>query len=162
MKAVFALFFIICMAQSAWCQERPVQGHELPFKVEISIHEASLKTDLYREWGEFFVDTKVENISNEDQNIIVWTQQGWSWISDNFGVVPGTEAANNSASKINLRPGQEYAGAVEIFFDPHKTKPVTFRLGFFPRAELPISGQPGFASLHSNEIVWSNPVTLTE
>ncbi len=161
MKAVFAFFFLACVARSAWCQVQPVKGTESSFRVEVSINEASLRTDVFRRTGMFLVETKVKNISHQDQSITVWQQQGWSWISDNSDVVIGTEAAKNNASKMNLKPAQAYQGAVEMFVDAHKTKPVTFRLGFFPKAKSSISGQPNFVSLHSKELAWSNLVTLT-
>ena len=162
MKVVFAFFFIICLVQSAWYQTQPAKSHGFPFRVHVSINEASLKTDLYRRRGVFFVDTTVTNISSKDQRIIVWTQQGWSWLSNNANITPGTEATQNNATKITLKPAQAYKGYVEMFIFPHKTKPITFRLGFFPNAEIPISDQPGFASLHRSEIVWSDVVTLIQ
>ncbi len=161
MKAVLAFGLLVCAAASGWCQG-PAKGSDAIFKIEISVNQDSLKSDLYKKWGEFLVATKIRNISDADQEIVVWTQQGWSWISDNPNIVPGTEAAQNADTKIELKPGQEYAGAVELFCDPNKDRPLTFRLGFTPKAELPVSDQPGFGSAQAKLILWSNAVALAE
>jgi hypothetical protein len=162
MKAVFAFCLMVCGAVSGWCQGQAAKGGGAVFEIAISVNGDSLKTEMYKKWGEFFVDTKIKNISDADQEIVVWTQQGWSWVSDNPDVAPGTEAAKNIPAKIELKPGEEYAGAVELFCDPNKNKPLTFRLGFTPKAETPVSDEAGFASAQNKVILWSNAVALTE
>src|SRR6266566_4840575 len=109
------------------------QGASPSFAVEISIDQASLKTAFYRETGTFYVDTKIKNISATNREIIVWTQYGWSWMSDSPGISPGIEALANYPSSITLKPGQEYHRAIEAHADPHRIGPVTFRLGFAPQ-----------------------------
>jgi hypothetical protein len=161
MKAVLAFGLLVCAAASGWCQG-PAKENGAAFKVEISVNQDSLKTETYKKWGEFFVDTKIKNISDAEQEIVVWTQQGWSWVSNNPNVAPGTEAAKNIPAKIDLKPGEEYAGAVELFCDPNKDRPLTFRLGFTPKAELPVSEQSGFGSAQAKVILWSNAVALAE
>jgi hypothetical protein len=161
MKAVLAFGLLVCAVASGWCQGH-AKADDVDFKIEISVNEDSLKTDMYKKWGEFLVATKIKNISGVEQEIVVWTQQGWSWISDNPDVVPGTEAAQNVDAKIELKPGQEYAGAVELFCDPNKNRPLTFRLGFTPKAALPASDQSGFGSAQAKVILWSNAVALAE
>jgi hypothetical protein len=161
MKAVLAFGLLVCAVASGWCQGQ-AKGDDVVFKVEISVNEDSLKTDMYKKWGEFLVATKIKNISAVEQEIVVWTHQGWSWVSDNPDVVPGTEAAQNVPAKIALKPGEEYAGAVELVCDPNKNKPLTFRLGFTPKAETPVSDEAGFASAQNKVILWSNAVALTE
>lgn len=160
MKAVLAFGLLVCTVASGWCQGQAKGGDV--FKIEVSVNQDSLKTEMYSKWGEFFVDTKIKNISDAEQEIEVWTQKGWSWVSDNPDVVPGTEALQNVPAKIALKPGQEYAGAVEMFCDPNKERPLTFRMGFTPQADRPVSGQAGFGSAEANVIWWSNAAALTE
>ena len=160
MRKVFAFFFIMCMSQTAWCDHQLVRSNKFPFKVEISINDNSLKTDFYKKVGLFYIDTKITNISATDQAIIVWTQQGWSWISDNLEVTPGIEAAQNVLTRVTLKPNEKYKGRVEMFSNSQKTRPVAFRLGFFPQATRPISGQPGMEK--SEGIIWSNTVRLAQ
>lgn len=161
MKAVLAFGLLVCAAASGWCQGH-AKGDDVAFKIEISVNQDSLKTETYKKWGQFLVATKIKNVSDVDQEIVVWTQQGWSWISDNADVVPGTEAAQNADAKIELKPGQEYAGMVELFCDPNKNRPLMFRLGFTPKAELPVSDQSGFGSAQARVVLWSNAVALAE
>ena len=93
MKAVLAFGLLVCTVASGWCQGQAKGGDV--FKIEVSVNQDSLKTEMYSKWGEFFVDTKIKNISDAEQEIEVWTQKGWSWVSDNPDVVPGTEALQN-------------------------------------------------------------------
>jgi hypothetical protein len=159
MKAAFAFCFLVGAVVSGWCQGQAAKGDVVAFKVEISVQEDSLKTDRYKQWGEFSVATKIKNTSDADQEIVVWTQQGWSWISDNPDVAPGTEAAKNVPSKIALKPGEEFEGAVEMICDPNKNRPLTFRLGFSPKTD---ADQSGFGSVQAKVILWSNAVALIE
>lgn len=161
MKAVLAFGLLMYAVASGWCQGQ-AKGSDAVFKIEISVNQDSLKSDTYKKWGEFLVATKIRNISGVDQEIVVWTQQGWSWVSDNPDVVPGTEAAQNADTKIELKPGQEYAGAVQLICDPNKNRPLTFRLGLTPKTEMPVSDQSGFGSAQAKVILWSNAVALAE
>src|SRR5450755_1627714 len=52
-KAVFALCFLGCVAVSGWCQGQAAKIVEILFKVEVSVNQDSLKTDRYKQWGEF-------------------------------------------------------------------------------------------------------------
>ena len=161
MRNIFAFFFIVCMSHTAWGDPQPVTREEVPFKVDIAINEDSLTTDFYKKVGRFYIETKITNISTTDQEMIVWTQQGWSWTSDNAEVTPGKSALNNFPTHITLKPNEEYTGRVEMFSDPKKTRPVTFRLGFFPKAgPRPISAWTDREK--SEGFIWSNPVRLTQ
>lgn len=160
MKAVLAFGLLVCAVISGWCQGQAKGGDV--FKIEISVNQESLKSDLYKKWGQFRVDTNIRNTSDAEQEIVVWTQQGWSWVSDNPDIVPGTEAAQNADAKIELKPGEEYAGSVDLFCDPNKDRPLTFRLGYSPKTERPVSDQSGFGSVEAKVILWSNAVALTE
>jgi hypothetical protein len=162
LKAAVVFCFLVGAAVSGWCQGPAAKSDAVAFKVEISVQEDSLKTDTYKQWGEFVVATKIKNISDADQEIVVWTQQGRSWISDNPDVAPGTEAAKNGPSKIALKPGEEFEGAVEMICDPNKNRPLTFRLGFSPQTDGPVSEQSGFGSVQAKAILWSNSVALVE
>lgn len=131
------------------------------FSVEVSFRQDSLKTEFFRKTGIFFVDTKIKNISNQNQNIIIWTQQGWSWVSDNPAVAPGIEALKNYPVNITLKPGEEYNGGVEMWLNSRRQMgPVTFRQGFVPRAGVPISANPKLIE-KSGGVFWSNAVTLS-
>lgn len=130
------------------------------FKVQISIVRSSLRgTTAFRKYGGFFVDTTVVNTGTHDEHITVWTQYGWSWLSNNPDIHPGIEAAKNYSRKIVLMPGQTYSRWVEVWTSRKSDKPVTFRLGFVPNATLPVSGNTkridGWGGVY-----WSNSVTL--
>jgi len=152
MRSLCAIFILSAVAASA--------GAAPAFQVEIAINEPSVKTDFYKKMGEFFVDTHVTNISDSTQSITVWTQPGWSWVSDTPSITPGTEALKNVPSFVTLKPGQDYKSGAEMFADLHAKRPVTFRLGFVPNTKLPASGIPGREK--DKDIIWSNPVTLTQ
>ncbi len=113
-----------------------------------------------RNASEFYLETKITNIGATEQEIVVWTQQGWSWMSDTAAVTPGIEALKNVPTRVTLKPNERYNGRVEMFSNSQKTRPVTFRSGFFPQAARPIFGQPGMEK--SEGIIWSNPVKLTQ
>lgn len=126
--------------------------------VEISIDQNSLKSTFYNKTGRFYIDANVKNISNTNQEIIVWTQYGWSWISDRSDISPGIEAKKNSPKSIILKPGQEYISGIEMHSDPRRTGSLTFRLGFYPRAAFPVS--TNMDKVKREDIIWSNPVVL--
>ncbi len=157
MKTLFAFFLTMFITSTAWSNEALLKHGDAQLQVEIAVHEGSLDGEFYKSHGIFFVDTKVTNISHHALEIITWTQYGWSWISNNPQVHPGIEALANVRSSVILKPGQSYARPVEMFSGSYR--PVTFRLGFAPNAERPLSGQPNVGE--SEEIFWSNPVTLT-
>ncbi len=159
-KIFFIFLFIFCTAKVAWCDNQFSKISGSPFKVSISINEDSLNTDFYRKTGEFYVYTKVKNISNKDQEITVWLQYGWNWTSDNSEMFPGKEAAKNFPTQIILKPDQEYSQQMEMISSAHKTLPITFRLGFSPHTELPIPEWMDVAK--SKGITWSNSVTLAQ
>ncbi|MHB8744797.1 MAG: hypothetical protein ACYC9L_17030 [Sulfuricaulis sp.] len=73
-------------------------------------------------------------------------------------VRPGIEALMNFPTKKILRPQEEYSAKVEMFADPGLSMPVTFRLGFRPRAERPVADLTDFSA--SGGVYWSNPITL--
>lgn len=157
-SVVFSIAVLLCCSPvvTGSADENPAPS----LKVEISINEDSLKTDFYKETNRFYIDAIIKNISNKDQDIIVWTQAGWSWTSNNQEISPGKEARKNFPTKITLNSNQEYRQGIEIWSDPHKKIPVTFRLGFFPNAELPI---PKWTDIDASKgIIWSNPVALTQ
>jgi hypothetical protein len=144
------LFFIPCVHAAT----------ETPFKVEIFVDKASLKGDFYKSHGGYFVDTKVTNIGDSDQKITIWTQYGWSWLSDNPVLNPGIEALKNFPTTRVLKPGQDYSAKVEIWSDPgKKSGAVTFRLGFVPNTELPASSRKELDPKWGGPF-WSNQVTL--
>ena len=103
-----------------------------------------------------FIDTVVTNVGTRPRALVAWTQYGWSWMSDTKDVSPGIEAVKNAPERFVLEPGGSYARAVEVFTDGKR--PVTFRLGFFPMAEVPVSGR--VPPLPITSISWSNAITL--
>ena len=160
MRKALVLIFIACLPQPAWGDHQPVKRAKAPFKVEISIDADSLHADVYTQRGQFYIDTKITNISTTTQDIVVWTQQGWSWIADTSDVMPDIAAKKNISTHLTLQPHEAHHGRVVMFANPQKARPVTFRLGFFPQAERPISVQPEMAT--SEAIIWSNSVRLTQ
>ena len=127
--------------------------------IEISIDQNSLRTELYKKYGTFLVDTKVKNIGDTNQEIMVWMRYGWSWTSDSSDIsVDALESKKNYRTPIILRPGQEYSRAIELRNNHQWTGSVAFRMGFVPRAEDIISTSIGKEK--RKDIIWSNPVVL--
>ena len=145
-KAVFALFLVACVAPLAPRVEKSSSDVASPSKVEITIKADSLRNDLYHQHGMFQVDAK-SHIGDADQTVVAWTQSGWSWLSDNPAIFPGIAAQQNFTFRVNLKPAEVHKEPVEMGFGLHKSTPDTFRLGFCPKAESPLSGQPILAGL---------------
>jgi hypothetical protein len=143
------------MPGSAWGHTSIINS-PAPFKVEIALDKASLEGEFYKSQGGFYLDTKVTNISYQEQEIVAWTQYGWSWISSSPQISPGIEALNNVKAQVILKPGQTYDRKVEMFSSSHRLQ--TFRLGFAAKVEVPVSGQSNGSK--GERIFWSNPVTL--
>ena len=157
MRTYLTFVLLVFATSPAWADPASVT-----FKVEIAINRESLDAESYKTYGVFFVETKVLNISDRDQEIIVWTQHGWSWLSSSPKVKPGIEAKKNEPSRITLKSNQDYVSKVAMWSDPHRNiKPVTFRLRFVPKAELPVSGQRVERNIVKwGGTFWSNAVTL--
>ena len=139
-------FFCAVLSSSSGHATSPV------LLVRISINQDSLSKDFYRNSGTFWIDTRVKNLNSQNQTITVWTQSGWSWISDNPAIFPGIEALKNSPTKILLKPGEDYRSGVEAHSDRRKIKPITFRLGFVPNTDLPAMGVKGIEK--RGDVVW--------
>ena len=159
MRVLRTFFLILSVSTAARCDAAPLKNDAVPFKVEISIDGDSLNTDFYKVHSTFYVNTKIKNTTDRNQEFFAWTQYGWSWISSTPEVSPGKEALKNQSTRITLHPNEEYASRMEMFSNAHNKKPVTFRLGFCPKAQLPISGQRDCEE--SGGVFWSNQVTLT-
>jgi hypothetical protein len=130
---------------------------EKRFTVHASIVRESLNSSDYQKRGMFWAETTVTNVSGTDQKLVVWTQYGWSWLSNNEAVQPGIEALKNVAAVSVLRPGQKYVARVELFAKLRSRRPLTFRLGFYPTPERPISGiQNAAKQVYS----WSGDIVL--
>jgi hypothetical protein len=123
------------------------------FKVEASID----KNSLQKSRGCFLVNTKITNSGYHDEGIVVWTNYAWSWVTDNAEITLNTSAAQNVSSHITLKPNQNYTAKLNVCSTAAHDKPITFRVGFVPRAELPASGQE---VEKWSGIFWSNAVTL--
>lgn len=148
--AAFALLCVMAPAQPAPSDR---------FKVRIKIDEASLHQPGFQQGGEFFVTTKVTNISHHEEQITAWEQPGWSWMSGNSSIQPGIEALHNVKEKISLAPDQIYSSQVEMWVNRGAVGPETFRLGFIPNATAPAStNQPQVNNWGG--VFWSNYVTL--
>lgn len=156
MKTTLVLFLLFLLPNPAWANDASIKG-EARFKVEIAINAASLANELYRTTHLFLVDTKVTNISHRTQEIVAWTNYGWSWLSSSPEVGPEISTLSNGPSRIVLRPGESYARTVGM--GSSSLRPVTFRLGFVPKTEDPASARLNPAD--NGEIFWSNYVTLT-
>ena len=103
-----------------------------------------------------FIDTVVTNVGAQPRTIVFWTQYGWSWVSNSAQVSPGIEALKNAPESVVLEPGKSFSRAVEIYVVG--ARPVTFRLGFFPATEVPVSAR--VPPIAVSEISWSNALTL--
>ena len=157
MKTAFTCLFLLVAVPLARAQQSTPD--KSPLAIEVSIVRDSLPRELFRRGGDFRVQTKITNISGEKQTITVWSQPGWSWLADSPLVHPDTNANQNVSETRVLRPGEVYGEDVGMHFYPRDRKPVTFRLGFFPKAKLPVSGRPD--AIPTDQIFWSNAVRLT-
>src|SRR5712692_3872136 len=177
---VLAMGVVFCPGQSQQPSGGPSAGRpSAPFTVEISIDEKHLSEVVYKTdgflWkaGEpvhrcpcslIYVNVKLENTSNRDQEIIFWTQPAWSFLSSSPEVQPAIDApGQNIRLRWIFRPNEEYETKVGVWTDAHETKKsLTFRLGFVPRSERPVSAQNDQRVLEKwGGIIWSNEVTLT-
>lgn len=157
MKSAFTCLLLLLAVSLGSAQQSSDQRR--PFAIEVSIVRDSLHKELFRRDGSFLVDAKITNVSGEKQTITIWTQAGWSWLSDSPVIHPDTNANQNVSGTRVLQPGEVYSERVGILFYPRSRKSVTFRLGFFSSATLPISGRPD--ALPRDQLSWSNAVTLT-
>lgn len=130
--------------------------HAEPYQIKIAIDRESLATEFYKSAGRFYVDATIRNISSTNQTITVWTNFGWSWVSDQPDIGPGTEALQNFPRQIVLKPRQAYRAPIEMISERHSKIPVTFRLGFVPDASRPAS----MNRQDYKDVAWSNFVTL--
>jgi hypothetical protein len=124
------------------------------FVASAEVNQNSLSADVYKREGRFYADVTVKNVSPSSQIITVWTNAGWSWVTDSKGVVTSQEAAQNFAFPVRLKPGEVYNGRLEMAADPTDTRPITFRLGFISNANRPTMDDQDPA------LIWSNPVSL--
>ena len=121
------------------------------FEVAAKIDESTLSSDFYQQAGRFYVNATVKNISTSPKNMIVWTNQTWSWVTDDGRVSTSQEAAKNSPSVITLAPLETYQETLEMATDPQGKKPITFRLGFLPTASLPVT------NYQDPQLIWTMP-----
>ncbi len=175
-----ASLVVLAMGQSRLRSKEPSAAAQLvPFKVEISISEKRLSEVVYKMDGFLwkagepihrcpcslvFVDVKLKNVSNRDQEIIFWTQPAWSFLSSSPEVQPAIDApGQNIRLRWIFRSNEEYETRVGVWTDAHKPKKsLTFRLGFVPRSERPVSAQKDQRVLEKwGGIIWSNDVMLT-
>lgn len=126
------------------------------FRIEISVVAGSVQCTRAAGCG-FMAHTVVQNNSANAVAITVWTQSGWSWVSDSAGIVPDISAAKNIPTTIHLKPGERYPSTVRLWCSMQATPP-TFRLGFVPDAERPASGIPGIET--SKDVAWSHPIDI--
>jgi hypothetical protein len=152
------LTFLILLVAVPFARAQQPTDQKGPFTIDLSIVTDSLHKEMFRRNGGFLVYAKIANVSGENQTITVWTQPGWSWVSDNPVIDPDISALKNVPKTRVLQPGEVYGEDVWLYFYPRTQKSVTFRLGFFPRARLPISGRPD--AIPRDQIFWSNAVTL--
>lgn len=125
-------------------------------RVEISIDQRGMASQ-----GDcFWLDTGVTNTGSTEEEIVVWTNYAWSWISDSADIVLDVGARQNVPSRVVLKPGQRHSAKLNVCRLTGSKKPTTLRLGFVPRAELPAAGQDNLARWGG--VFWSNPLTLSD
>src|SRR6266496_2440915 len=120
-----ASLVVLAMGQSRLRSKEPSAAAQLvPFKVEISISEKRLSEVVYKMDGFLwkagepihrcpcslvFVDVKLKNVSNRDQEIIFWTQPAWSFLSSSPEVQPAIDApGQNIRLRWIFRSNEEY------------------------------------------------------
>jgi hypothetical protein len=120
-------------------------------KVEISVDQrVATGTDC------FSVDTVITNTGQADQEIIVWTNYTWSWLSGTRDVGFNTNAFQNEPFHRVLKPKQQYRAPLALC---RAERPTVLRLGFVPRAVGIVSG--GVVDIaKSGGVVWGNVVTV--
>ena len=155
-KTAFTCFLLLITVPSARAQQ--AESQKRPFSIELSIEKDSLQKELFHRLGDFVVDAKITNISGRQQAIVIWTQPGWSWLSDNSVINPDTTATKNYPVRHVLRPGEVYSERLGLVLYPRTQTPTTFRLGFFATPEFPISDNPN--AIPQDQVSWSNAVTL--
>jgi hypothetical protein len=153
-----AFTFLLLLVTVSFVRAQQSGNQKRAFSIQLSVVKDSLQEERFRRDGYFVIYADITNVSGEKQTIIVWTQPGWSWLSDSPVIDPDTAALKNYPTTHVLQPGQVYSERVGLFLSPHIQKPVTFRLGFFARAELPISDRPD--AIPKDQLSWSNAVTL--
>lgn len=130
-----------------------------PLSVHITIDKASLEDVAFTSHGLFFVKIRIKNLGNTKIKLVTWTQSGWSWVSSTSEVAPNIVALENVPTTTMLRPDRQYSYEVDLLCSSPAGKSITFKLGFVPDAELPVStAVPGIAK--SKRVTWSNAVTL--
>ncbi len=129
-------------------------------KFAVKIRLEPISTEVRLPGNCLFIDTFVTNTSTQNEEIIVWTQSGWSWLSSNPSFMPGTEALKNSPAKITLKPGQQINRKVEIWVDANISNN-RFKLGFVPVTTRPVSEIRNTKELNPHDIYWSNSLTYS-
>jgi hypothetical protein len=122
--------------------------------VEISVD----KNGPARQGDCFWLDTGITNTGSTDEAIIVWTNHAWSWVSESREIVLDTGAKQNAPAHEVLKPGKRYSMKLSVCRLAGSKQPTSFRLGFVPRAELPVTAQDDLARWGG--IFWSNTVTV--
>lgn len=150
------LLAVALIIQSAWYPQA-TQGKECPIKVQISIDEASLKSDLSKPEHIFYVDARVTNVSDSDRSILLWFDDE-IWKSDVSEVGPWVQTRTATPPPVwtTLKPREERKTHIKMVAASLKKLPVTFRLGFLPGWD-----EGHNTDLPRNAPIWSNPVTLT-
>lgn len=154
--AVTCLFLLIPVS---FVRAQQAANQRRTFSIQISIVQDSLQQEWFRRNGYFAIDANITSVSGEKQTIIVWTQPGWSWLSDSPVIQPAIDAIKNYPTTHVLQPGEVFRERVGLSLSPGIKKPVTFRLGFFAKPDFPVSGRPD--AIPQDQISWSNAVTLT-
>lgn len=136
-----------------------VSGHTAQaddFITTAEINQSSLKTSFYKQDGRFYADVTVKNISAMPKSITVWTNPGWSWVTNSKDVTTSQEAAKNFPTHIMIKPDEVYKTRLEMAVAPKGTRPTTFRLGFLPNTDRPTM------DAHDQALIWSNSITLEQ
>jgi hypothetical protein len=129
-------------------------AHPGPLSVDAALDVRSLQ-----QGGScFLVDTVITNRGSADEEIVVWTNYAWSWVSDSPDITFNTGAKRNAPSRVVLKPNEKYSATLQTCRRRSPGKPIRFRLGFVPRAELPASGQNDVTKWGGT--FWSGVLTL--
>lgn len=147
----------VCVATTIPSPTSAAAGVPL-LRAVISIHAPSLHCTPDGKWCSFVANTIVQNMGAAATTITVWTQPGWSWVSDDADIYPDISALKSAPSSIVLAPGEKYASRVDLACQRRQSSPHVFKLGFLPNAERPASGIPGIKA--NRGIAWSNSVDV--
>jgi hypothetical protein len=165
MKRTFAAVSFVTLSLASFPALADVSvGSAGDWHVNIEAHvkiEGHSKQDAVKNGVGFLVMTKIENISNEEQTLHVWScSYEDNWRSDNSLVqVTPTPCLKNYIGDEKLKPGQVYERELSVSVNsasPNAGDIISFRLGFTDGSYYHFDKDDH----RSPRPVWSNPIVV--